>query len=326
MAIRYGGRYSPDPARGPDGRADAGLQPPTRHRLASRPKWLTLAATPFLIGAFFQPPIGMATDLAAFGLVALAAFMTREGLAAEAAYDIRRVARRPALPRKLFGGLLAGLGLGIGAAEPGALTGAIVIGVAGLVLHSLAFGPDPMRDKAADEGEDFQLSRAARMIEEGDSHLRDMEDAIQRTGDRQLVARLAGFAATVRALFDQIRDNPGSVTAARRYLGVYLLGARDATAKFSALYARTRDPATRHGFETFLDDLENDFRSQSQKLLAGDRADLEIEIAVLRDRLAREGIRPASDRAIEGAAPVSEDARGLDDLLSPAPKPASKSR
>ena len=38
---------------------------------------------------------------------------TREGLQAEAAYDARRIARRPAIPRKLFGGILTGLGLAI---------------------------------------------------------------------------------------------------------------------------------------------------------------------------------------------------------------------
>jgi hypothetical protein len=36
-------------------------------------------------------------------------------LQAEAAYDARRIARRPAIPRKLFGGILTGLGLAIGA-------------------------------------------------------------------------------------------------------------------------------------------------------------------------------------------------------------------
>ncbi|WP_348524657.1 5-bromo-4-chloroindolyl phosphate hydrolysis family protein [Paracoccus marinaquae] len=286
------------------------------HHLASRPKWVTVAATPFLLGAFFQSPLGMATDLAAFGLIALAMWLTREGLAAEAAYDTRRVARRPAFPRKLFGGLLAGLGLGLGAAEPGALAGAGVIGLAGFALHLLAFGADPMRDKGMDDVDSFQQNRAARMIEEGETHLSQMQEAIQKIGDRRLEARVAGFAATVRDLFEQVRDNPGDLSAARRYLGIYLIGARDAAVKFADLYGRTEDPQTRAAFETFLDDLEKGFGAQTDKLLEGDRSDLEIEISVLRDRLVREGVRPAADPASRPPL-ASPDARDLDGLLSP---------
>lgn len=314
MAQRYGGRYSPDMPPGRDTRRPAPA--PRLHRLASRPKWVTLAATPFLLGAFFQTPIGMVTDLAAFGVIAAAMWITREGLAAEAAYDARRVARRPAIPRKLFGGILAGLGLGLGAAEPGALVGAGVIGVAGLALHWLAFGADPMRDKGMDGVDDFQQNRAARMIEEGEAHLSEMQEAIADIGDRQLEARVARFAATVEDLFDRVRENPGDLSAARRYMGVYLLGARDATAKFTALYRRTQDPETRAAYETFLDDLEKDFSARSDKLLDGDRSDLEIEIAVLRDRLAREGVQSRPDRDAPKAL-TSEDARTLDDLLTP---------
>ncbi|MCF3973664.1 5-bromo-4-chloroindolyl phosphate hydrolysis family protein [Paracoccus sp. EGI L200073] len=298
--------------------AAAGRTPaaPRLHRLASRPKWVTIAATPFLFSAFFQAPLGMAIDLAAFGVIATAMWMTREGLAAEAAYDARRVARRPAIPRKLFGGILAGLGLGLGAAEPGSIAGAAVIGLAGLALHALAFGADPMRDKGMEGGDSFQRDRATRMIEEGQAHLAEMLSAIAATGDRRLESRVAGFAATAEALFDRVRDNPGDLSVARRYMGVYLMGARDATVKFAALYQRTGDPQTRAAYETFLDDLEKDFSARVDRLLDGDRADLEIEISVLRERLAREGVR-ARTGPTEPPTLTSDDARTMDHLLAP---------
>lgn len=321
MANRYGGRFSP----GNDGR-DArngrdGPQPPMLHRLATRPRWVTIAATPLLPAAFFQTPLGMVSDLAAFGMIALAMWLTREGLAAEAAYDLRRVARRPAIPRKLFGGVLAGLGLGIGAAAPDAVAGAGAIGLAGFALHWLAFGADPMRDKGMDQADSFQQNRAARMIEEGEAHLARMQQAIQRLGDRRLEARIAEFAGTVRDLFDRVRDNPGDLSATRRYLGIYLMGARDATDKFAGLYARGPDPQARAAYEAFLDDLERNFRAQTGKLLAEDRSELDIEISVLRDRLAREGVQPATEQTLR-----SDEARSLDDLLTPARGPANGPR
>lgn len=314
MAKRFGGRHSPDMQR-----SDDDLNPvpvaPIRHRLASRPKYVTLAAVPFLFSAFFQDPAGMAGNLAAFGVIASAMWMTREGLAAEAAYEVRRVARRPAIPRKLFGGMLTGLGLGLGAAEPGSLVGAAAVGATGLVLHWLAFGTDPMRDKGMAGTDAFQQDRAQKMIEEGEGHLAQMRDAIRRTQDRWLESRVDRFAATVESLFDRVRDNPGDLSAARRYLGVYLLGARDATVKFADLYHQTQDQGTRASYELFLDDLEKDFTAKSQRLLDGSRNDLDIEISVLRDRLAREGVAAGEPLAID--APRTETARFLDDILTP---------
>lgn len=300
MAIRFGGKYSPggaaEPGKAP-GRPGPGQ---VRHPHESRTKWVTLMASPLLVGAFFQgDPLGMATHLLGFGIIAGGMWMTREGLQAEAAYDARRVARRPAIPRKLFGGILTGLGIAVGATEPGAFAGAAVLGFTGAVLHWLAFGPDPMRDKGMEGIDGFQQDRAARMVEQAETHLRGMTDAIQRTGDRKLQARVASFAATARALFERVEQNPGALASARRYLGVYLIGARDATEKFADLYARTRDPGALRDYESLLADLETSFQALTQRLHDGVRTDMDIEIEVLRDRLAREGVRPPAGAALE---------------------------
>lgn len=314
MAKRFGGRYSPG-LEPQDGNRNPVPAAPIRHPLAGRPKYVTIAALPFLFGAFFQEPAGMAGSLAAFGVIASAMWMTGEGLAAEAAYQVRRVARRPAIPRKLFGSVMTGLGLGLGLAEPGSLAGAGVVGATGMVLHWLAFGADPMRDKGLSGAEGFQGERAQKMIEEAEAHLAQMRDAIGRLGDRWLEARVDRFAATVDDLFDRVRSNPGDLSAARRYLGVYLMGARDATVKFADLYPQTQDPATRLSYETFLDDLEKDFSAKSRRLLEGGKTDLDIEISVLRERLAREGVRASEPAALE--APHTETAQFLDGLLTP---------
>lgn len=314
MAKRFGGRFSPG-ERPQDGTLNPVPAAPIRHRLASRPKYVTLASVPLLFGAFFQDPSGMAANLAAFGMIASAMWMTGQGLAAEAAYEVRRVARRPAIPRKLFGGVLTGLGLGLGVAEPGSLVGAGAVGATGLMLHWLAFGSDPMRDKGMAGTDAFQQDRAQKMIDEAETHLAQMRDAIRRADDRWLEARVDRFAATVEGLFDRVRDNPDDLSAVRRYMGVYLVGARDATVKFADLYRQTQDSATRASYETFLDDLEQDFSAKSQRLVEGDRTDLDIEISVLRDRLAREGVRASEPAQLEP--PRTDTARFLDDILTP---------
>ena len=117
-----------------------------------------------------------------------------------------------------------------------------------------------------------------------------MADAIRRAGDRQLETRVDAFQATARDMFRTVEEDPRDLSQARKYLGVYLTGARDATVKFADLYARDRDPAVRADYVTLLDDLETNFAARTKRMLVTDRSDLDVEIDVLRDRLNRDNL------------------------------------
>lgn len=288
MAQRYRGPYSP----GSDNPPPVAPAVRVRHPGEARVKWITIAASPLLMSAFWQEPFGLVANLAGFGIVALGALLTREGLEAEAIYNTRRVARRPSWPRKISGGLLVGLGLAVGAAEPNALFSAGMIGIAGVVLHYLTFGIDPMHDKGMEGIDPFQQDRVARVIAGGEEYLTDMQDAIRRAGVPKLEARVSVFVETARELFHRVEEDPNDLTAVRRYLGVYLMGARDATVKFADLYAQTKDISARASYEALLNDLEDNFVARTRSLNENGRIDFDIEMQVLRDRLAREGVRP----------------------------------
>ena len=68
-------------------------------------------------------------------------------------------------------------------------------------------------------------------------------------------------------------------------MSVYLLGARDATVKFADHYVQTRDATARADYESLLTDLETTFAQKTTAFLSNNRTDLDVEIAVLRDRL-----------------------------------------
>ena len=67
------------------------------------------------------------------------------------------------------------------------------------------------------------------------------------------------------------------------------MGARDATAKFADHYANSHDASARTAYEALLDDLESHFTTHTRALMNDGRAGMDIEIDVLRERLAREG-------------------------------------
>lgn len=298
MAQRYGGKFSPGEAgRVPKtgaGRSGPG-QPPysgkRRTKAGGRINILFFAPIPLALRAFQQEPTGLAINLVAFGILMLAAWLTREGLIAEEAYDARRVAKRPAIPRKIFASVLTGAGLFVaGLTANDSLLSPVIFAILGTILHSLAFGIDPLKDKGIEGIDSFQSDRVARAVDEAEKHLKAMSEAIARTNDRALVTRVEGFQRTARAMFRTVEEDPRDLTGARKYLGVYLLGAKDATVKFADLYGRTRDPKARADYEALLDDLEKTFAARTEKMLLDDRSDLDVEIEVLRERLEREGV------------------------------------
>lgn len=290
MAQRYGGKYSPQ-GDGPAQSPGTEFRSARRTRAGGRVNLLFLAPLPLIWSAFGNGPTALALNLAALGLLLLAAWLTREGLIAQEAYEARAVARRPAFPRKIAGGLLTGLGLGLaGFAATGDLIAPAIYLIIGTALHLLAFGPDPLKNKGMEGIDTFQTDRVARAVDEAEKHLTAMTDAMKRAGDRQMMARLDQFQTTARDLFRTVENDPRDLTAARKYLSVYLMGARDATIKFADIYARTGDAQARTDYAALLDDLEQNFAARTRKLLLDDRSDLNIEIDVLRDRLKREGL------------------------------------
>lgn len=293
MAQRYGGEFSPE------GKSDGARPTPKspfagkrRTRAGGRVNLLFLAPFPLIWRAFTSEPLLMAQYLVAFAILILAAWLTRDGILAQEAYEARKIAKRPAIPRKIFASALTGAGLGIvGLAGHGMIEAAIFFAL-GVSLHLFSFGPDPLTDKGAEGIDPYQSDRVARAVGAGEKHLAAMSDAIRRAGDRGVERRVDQFQATVRDMFRTVEEDPRDLTASRKYLSVYLMGARDATVKFADLFARTRDARAKADYLGLLDDLERNFSAQTEKLLTDNRTDLDIEIEVLRDRLAREGVKP----------------------------------
>lgn len=300
MARRYGGAHSPDAPQG-DGReridaaAPAGpFEGKVRAPFAARTWLLSAVAALAVVPGFFASPVDLAFHIGAGAALFGAATLTREGAKAEAAYHARAAARRPAVPRKMMGAALSALALGLLGATWDGVLAAPVLAVLGGALHLAAFGIDPLKNKLPAGADDYQSDRVARMVEDAEATLREMRERIATLGDRALTSRIERFAAAARRLFRQVEADPRDLTQARRYLGVYLRGARDATDKFAAYYARTKDADARRDYLAFLDDMEGGFAQRTERLMLDDRTGLDIELEVLRDRLRREGVKVES--------------------------------
>jgi len=300
MAQRYGGKFSPnggaDQASAASdietGKKSGSFRNAKVDPVGARANTMFVPGGVLLIMSLNDGATGLALGGIAAALWTGGAVLLREGLRAETAFAARKVARKPVFPRKILASILTGAGAALAAwkAEPGIMIAAIY-GVAATGLHLAAFGIDPLQDKGVEGVDDFQQSRVARAVDEAEAYLDAMRDAALRAQDRDLEARVERFQSVAREMFRTIEEDPRDLTGARKYLTVYLQGARDATVKFADIFSRSRDTQARKDYLALLEDLEKNFAARTKKMLLEDRSDLTIEIDVLRERLQREGVQ-----------------------------------
>ncbi len=290
MAKRYGGKHSPDGSS-----QNTPLERVEVDPVGGRANVLFIPAIPLVATSFNDGALSLTAALIGAGVWTLAAWLLREGLQAEAEYNARKVARRPALPRKIISSVLTGVGTAFAVLAHlnslGDILAPVLFGLITSGLHVAAFGLDPLKSKGMEGIDTFQQDRVARVVDEAEKHLSAMSDAIRRSNDLTAAKRLGKFQHTARKLIRTVEEDPRDLTAARKYLGVYLRGARDATAKFADIYSRTQDVQARDDYIALLDDLDQNFAARNTKSLLEDRGDLTVEIDVLRERLSREGVR-----------------------------------
>jgi hypothetical protein len=290
MAKRFGGKFSPD------GQASSGPRDTVQsdRQIAisgGRVKLLYGPAIVLAVTSLNAGPVTLVTALVGAAVLTIAAWLLQEGLAAETAYNARKIAKRPALPRKMMATVLTGVGVTIAAyTGDSGVIGSVLYGVAAAGLHTATFGIDPMADKRMEGVDAFQQDRVAKVVDEAEAYLEVMKSQIEAVSDRRLTDRVEDFQIIARRMIRTVEEDPRDLSGARKFLGVYLMGARDATIKFVDLYARKKDADVRTDYEALLDDLEQNFAARTDKMLLDDRSDMDIEIKVLRDRLQREGV------------------------------------
>lgn len=290
MAQRYGGKYSPD--TNDISQSDAIAVKQMVDPVSARANVLFIPPIPLVATSLGDGAVGLTLALVAGGAMVLGAWLLRDGLRAEAAYNVRKVARRPAIPRKIFAAIFIAAGVALAAFknDPG-LVAPILFGAITGILHLAAFGIDPLRDKRMEGIDTFLQDRVAKVVDEAEAHLKFMSAAIAPLNDGTLQARVGRFQTIAFQMCRTVEEDPRDLAGARKFLGVYLKVARDATIKFADHYARSKDPEARQKYDALLTDLEKNFAARTNKMLLDDSNDMDVEIKVLRDRLQREGLR-----------------------------------
>ena len=301
MAQKFGGQHSPEGS--PKNATPTPAFPASKFRgrrvvnSSFCSKFLFIAPLPLLFSGIGEmrrgDATGMLTEFGALAILLLAAWLLRDGLIAEAAYQDRKVARPLAIPRKMFATALTGIGVFMaGAFATGdGIAAAIVFAILAIAAHVFSFGIDPLHKKGMEGMSEFETERVAKAVDKAKGLLGETIAASRRIRDRKMEARVESLATSVREMFRAVEDDPRDLSGVRKFLGVYLMGARDATIKFADLYSKSRNTDAKTKYKSLLTDLEASFNNQRETMMLDNRTDLDVEIEVLRDGLKQEVLK-----------------------------------
>ena len=231
--------------------------------------------------------------LIALALLWLGATLNRSGLRAESQFRRRRIAAAPRTPRKFLAAVLVGLGAGwsaLAVAQMHWATSAIA-GAMALAGTLLAYGFDPRGDKIATGSTGgYTTQEIVTALTQAEAKIAAIETAAGDIRTPEFSSRLRRIAESAREVLKVIEDDPADLRRARKFLHVYLDGARNVTRKYADTHDDVRTDDIDNNFRDMLDTIESSFVETRERLLEDDALDLDVQIEVLTTRLKKEGV------------------------------------
>jgi hypothetical protein len=220
----------------------------------------------------------------AWALIVTGTIWARRGFAAEAE------GRVP--PRGFRARLAAMVGVGTGLAA-GLAAGhnpivAVLFGLGAAAGVRLLYGPDQAPPPALEP--EKPLAGDAAVLAAARARIGRLEEAARVVPQRDFAEAIARIAALARRIADEAEADPSDLRRARRYLTLYLEGAETVANRYVETHRGQAAPALEENFRTLLADLEAGFSAQLAQLRESDVRALDIDIAVLQQRLREEGM------------------------------------
>lgn len=235
--------------------------------------------------------LGVLVNATGFALYMLAAWCVRKGLQAEHVYNNSRIARPPR-PLKMTAAILTALATGMIAwlgARNSLPVSLLFAGGAFLGMY-LSYGFDPRKEKNIVAAHGYSRDEILRTLEDSSRIIRSIEQANDRIRNTELNQRIERICEIADSILAEIEADPRDIRRARKFLNVYLEGARQVTEGYARTHPQTQSGELEQNFRNVLETIESVFQEQHQKLLEEDVFDLDVKIEVLATQLKREGI------------------------------------
>ncbi len=254
---------------------------------------LPLLAIPATIKALMHGNLlGIIVNAGGYTAYLLAAHLLKRGLQAERVYQDKRVARAPKWPLKTVASMIVAVTT-FGMAWLGGGNTFLVstaFGVGALLGMSLCYGLDPRAAKSILGDHGYSIEEINHTIEQAENVIRSIEHANDKIRNLEFNNRIDQICATARQIVDDLEANPSAIRRARKFLLVYLDGADKVANGYANTHTQVEAQELEQNFRNVLDNLDEVFKEQRQRLLQEDLFDLDVQMEVLVKQLKHEGI------------------------------------
>ena len=248
---------------------------------------LFLAAFPLISWLFQGSFAGAATALIMLWVFSLALRLISKGTQLHHAYDAAPDAQAPRIPRKLIGGFLIGAMVVILAGHKiDSLFLPMVIGGMAFALSIIAFGLDPMRDKAPRNAQSLVRDRAEVALERADHQLAQVADQVAMLEDAEITRRTEASRQAIMRMMRSFMRDPEAVLRIAKPVDKFTEMLRAEAKRLLSSQASESAAFVRRRYIAKLDVMTQSFERSARKARAANDEDgFELEADLLLDRM-----------------------------------------
>lgn len=228
-----------------------------------------------------------------FTVCMVAATMMRRGLAVAAEAKRRKINRRTStIPYKMVAAILLAAAMFIvawGGGNYGLIDGAL-FGFAALVGAYLLYGFDEARNDPDVAAIGITSEEVIELLDEAEGRIVAIETARRDIRNSEFRDRLKHITEEARTILSIIEEDPRDARRARKFLKVYLDGAKQVTEGYAAAHKGEDSPELEDNFRRVLTTIETVIAEQQKKLRENNLSELDVQIEVLQMQLEKEGV------------------------------------
>ena len=232
---------------------------------------------------------------AGFALAMLAATLIRKGIRLEAEGKLRRFKRRAStIPYRLIGSGVLSIAMFIvaywGIFNDYGIVDSVLFALAVMLGCFLYYEFDPARKDPEIAAVGITTEELVELLDEAEERISAIEQASKEIKNVEFKDRLKRIVREARAVLDTIEEDPTDARRARKFLKVYLDGAKQVTEGYVKAHRNDANPVLEDNFRRVLTTIETVIATQQEKLRENNVSELDVNIEVLQLQIEKEGV------------------------------------
>jgi len=249
-----------------------------------------------VIALFTDHTLAALARAVGFALALLAATLIRKGIRLEEEGRERRFKRRAStVPYRLIGSVVLAVAMFIVAFwgifnHDHSIIDSVLFALATLLGCYLYYEFDPARKDPEIAAVGITTEELVELLDEAEERIVAIESASKDIKNVEFKDRLRRIVREARAILDTIEEDPVDARRARKFLKVYLDGAKQVTEGYAKTHRNDASPVLEDNFRRVLTTIETVIADQQEKLRENNVSELDVNIEVLQMQIEKEGI------------------------------------